>query len=161
MTTATTLAYRGAETKQSVLDRLAEHALADEIIQGTYWSGGKGCAVGCLTEHPDGGHYQFPARWGIPENIAWLIDAIFEALPVAEAKAWPVRIMTAIPEGTDLTGVWDRWSLWMLTGLIDRAPAGTEMGSVVTVRGLFARAVAGDEPDPQEWTAARSARATS
>ena len=33
--------------KAEYLSRVAEHAAADQIIHGTYWMDGKGCAVGC------------------------------------------------------------------------------------------------------------------
>lgn len=43
-----------ARTKQKYVDKMKAHAEADEIIKGTYWSGGKGCHVGCLVEKKSG-----------------------------------------------------------------------------------------------------------
>ena len=150
------------ETKESVLARLEEHRELDEIVQGLYWVGNgswKGCAVGCLTHDPKGGHSAFPELWGIPVQLAYLIDGLFEALPLEEAKAWPQRIMSAIPVGADLSGVWDRWALWMLVDPeygVARV-ARTSRGVVEAMGALFQRAVDGDEPSEEEWREAAGA----
>jgi hypothetical protein len=150
------------ESKESVLARLEEHRAADEIVQGLYWASkgsGRGCAVGCLTHNPTGGHRAFPKLWGIPVQLAYLIDNLFEALPLEEAKAWPQRIMSAIPVGADLSGVWDRWALWMLVDPqhgVARV-SGASRGAVEAMGALFQRAVDGDEPPEEEW--ARTAEA--
>ena len=96
MTTTTQTRFT-ADIKASMLAQLDQHAKADEIIQGTYWENGKGCAVGCLTHCPDGGHKLFPELFGLPEWFAHLIDKIFEGLPAEQAKAWPQRVIAAIP----------------------------------------------------------------
>lgn len=103
--------------KTATLDELYAHQEADRIVQGVYWDGKerRGCAVGCLTHDPDGGHDLYPERWGIPTPLAYLEDEIFEALPAGEAKGWPLRFMSAIPVGADLSGVWPRFAIWLLT----------------------------------------------
>jgi hypothetical protein len=88
--------------KAAVLTELAAHREADQITQGRYWEDGKGCAVGCLTHDPNGGHDQYPSRWGIPEWLAHLEDRVFEGLPAADAKRWPERFMAAIPVGVQI-----------------------------------------------------------
>lgn len=166
-----TLAYKGTMTKTATLAQLREHRKLDQIVQGTYWVGngkGKGCAVGCLTHDPSGGHYQFPDKWGVPVQLAYLIDHIFESLPDdGTAQDWPVRIMAAIKVGSDLSGVFDRWALWMLRRLIEKAPAGTPMAEVEVMASLFERETNDDPPSETEWTqaawaawAAEAARAT-
>lgn len=143
--------YHGSVAeKKATLAQLRAHRAADQIVKGSYWSDGKGCAVGCLTHSPDGGHDQFPDRWGIPVQVAYLVDQLFELLPVEVAVEWPVRFMSAVPVGADLSGVWDRWCVWMLSGLV---VDGVD-GSVVVMRDLFVRAVAGDEPSVEEWSRA-------
>ena len=157
----TTLAYRGTMTKPATLKQLRAHRKLDQIVKGTYWQGngdGRGCAVGCLTHDPSGGHAKFPATWGVPQQIAYLMDQIFESLPLEEAKDWPVRIMSAIAPGADLSGVYDRWALWMLRRLTERAPAGTPMAEVEVMASLFERVTSGDAPTDEEW-AARAAEA--
>jgi hypothetical protein len=100
----TMLTYHGDhDLKAAVLAELAAHRVADEIIQGTYWRDGKGCAVGCLTHDPHGGHHLYESRWGIPEWLARLEDAVFEGLPLDAAKGWPERFMGAVPVGVEIT----------------------------------------------------------
>jgi len=97
------LTYHGChELKGRVLEEIKQHQLADAIVQGTYWRDGKGCAVGCLTQEPTGGHNQYEGRWGIPAEMAWLEDAIFEGLSVGASKVWPMEFMSAIPVGVEI-----------------------------------------------------------
>lgn len=136
MTTATQLtAYHGSpELKAEVLAQLTRHRQLDQIVRGSgywdgpidannnrnwipgngYWSSGRGCAVGCLTHDPKGGHKQYPTRWGIPIELAWLEDGIFERLPVDDAPHWPIRFMGAIRPGADLSLVWPRTALTVM-----------------------------------------------
>ena len=111
MTNAELVAYHGNPAlKASVLAEMAEHRAADALVKGVYWENGRGCAVGCLTHDPWGGHAQYPVRWGIPEELAWLEDSIFENLPSGLAWVWPERFLAAIPTGADLSGVYAAWS---------------------------------------------------
>lgn len=124
--------------KQGVLTQLHAHAAADEIVKGVYWEDGKGCAVGC-TVHSNN-HAEYETAFGIPTALAHLEDAIFEGLPNAAAKEWPMRFMRAVPVGRDLGRVQWFFLSWLLT---DRA-VGT----------LCARAAGGDMPTVDEWLAA-------
>jgi len=114
MTTIETMcAYHGDPAlKAAVLAQMADHRAAERLITGTYWSWtiGRGCAVGCLTHDPDGGHEEYPVQWGIPEELAWLEDSIFETLPFEDALVWPERFLAAIEPGADLSGVHAAWS---------------------------------------------------
>jgi hypothetical protein len=111
MTNAELVAYHGNPAlKASVLAEMAEHRAADVLVQGVYWENGRGCAVGCLTNDPAGGHAQYPVRWGIPEKLAWLEDGIFENLPLEDALVWPERFLAAIEPGADLSGVYAEWA---------------------------------------------------
>ena len=76
-----------AATKRKFVARARKHQLADEIIKGRYWEGGKGCAVGCLVHGSS--HTQLANELGIPLQMAILIDRLFEGMPLAEAKAFP------------------------------------------------------------------------
>jgi len=106
-------AYHGKESlKQEVLAELKAHYEADNFIQGDYWDGKKGCAVGCLLK--SGNHIEYEERFGIPVYLAHLEDAIFEGLSLADSKNWPLRFMSAFEVGKDYSGVvWDflRWLL--------------------------------------------------
>jgi hypothetical protein len=99
--------------KAAVIRQLRSHEEADEIVKGRYWEGGKGCAVGC-TIH-SGEHVEYETRFGIPQVLARLEDLIFEGLPNAEAKHWPILFMSAIRTGADLSLVHWRFLHWMLT----------------------------------------------
>ncbi len=154
-----TLAYKGTMTKKETLAQLKAHDKADDIVQGTYWTGHKGCAVGCLTHRPDGGHYLFPDMFGVPESFARLIDSLFEGLEPEEAKKWPLRIMSAIPVGKDLEPVIDKFILWTLRDL--EPIAGTSLEVVRDMGDLYERRINGDEPTETQWrTAAGVSRAS-
>ena len=141
-TTETVLAYHGDPAlKAAVLAQMADHRAAERLVTGTYWDWtvGRGCAVGCLTHDPDGGHAEYPVRWGIPEELAWIEDEIFESLPLEDALAWPERFLAAIEPGADLSGIRAAWvaaeedAVWPATGaadlliaLIEAAPVAAE-----------------------------------
>ena len=101
------------KVKAVVLKQLRAHEKADEIIKGRYWEDGKGCAVGC-TIHSNQ-HVEYETRFGIPQVLARLEDTIFEGLPNAEAKTWPVSFMSAIKPGADLSRVHWKFLHWTLT----------------------------------------------
>jgi hypothetical protein len=113
----TLLAFHGSpDLRAATLAQMQAHADADAFAQGFgYWEAGKGCAVGCLTHDPSGGHAEYPIRWGIPRVLAHLEDRIFEGLVPDLARAWPMRFLSSIPLGADLSGVWPRFALDMLT----------------------------------------------
>jgi len=100
-------------TKEEYTNRLKDHYAADEIIQGTYWENGKGCAVGC-TVH-SGKHLAFETELGIPQVLAKLEDSIFEGLPNKLAKEFPLQFLSAITVGADLSKVWNYFAIWLLT----------------------------------------------
>jgi hypothetical protein len=52
--------------KAKYIARTEAHRAADNLIRGTGWENGKGCAVGCTLENYD--HSQYPIELGIP---AW------------------------------------------------------------------------------------------
>ena len=83
--------------KAKYLKRLKAHAKADEIIQGTGWRNGKGCAVGCTLENYE--HKQYEVELGIPEWLAYLEDKIFEGLQKEDAMKFPVQFLSAVPVG--------------------------------------------------------------
>lgn len=110
----TMVAYHGdANLKTLILDQLARHREADEIIKGTYWHNGKGCAVGCTIYGSE--HVQYESQFGIPKMLALLEDRIFEGLSNAEAKQWPERFMGAVRPGADLSLVGWKFYYCLLT----------------------------------------------
>ena len=99
--------------KEKYITRLNEHYQADEIIQGQYWENGKGCAVGCTIHSSN--HEEYESKLGIPENIAYLQDSIFESLPNNLAKEFPIEFLSAIKVGADLKNVSKLFMIWVLT----------------------------------------------
>ena len=100
-------------TKPAILAQLHTHAVEDAIIKGKYWKDGKGCAVGC-TIHSNN-HAEYEPRFGIPQMLAQLEDCIFEGLPNDKAKEWPIRFMSSICPGSDLSCVGWKFLYWLLT----------------------------------------------
>ncbi len=96
------IAYHGNESKKTaILAQLQAHHDADEIVKGKYWQDGKGCAVGCTIHSSE--HRQYEPLFGIPQMLARLEDCIFEGLPNDKAKGWPIRFMSAIKVGSELS----------------------------------------------------------
>lgn len=92
--------HNDPKIKRKYLSRVKAHYKADEIIKGTYWQNGKGCAVGC-TIH-SGNHKRYEDELGLPEGLARLEDTIFENLENGTAKEWPVKFLSTIKVGADL-----------------------------------------------------------
>jgi hypothetical protein len=98
--------------KAKYIARVNAHRNADELIQSTGWKDGKGCAVGCTLESYD--HARYPIELGVPLHLAHLEDSLFELLSRQDAMAWPERFLSAIRPGSDLSGVWAKFAVWML-----------------------------------------------
>ena len=62
---------------------------------------------------------EYESRFGIPKRLAHLEEQIFDGLPNAEAKSWPIRFMSAINVGADLSTVWRDFVIWLLIDPID------------------------------------------
>jgi hypothetical protein len=114
--TTTLIAYHGdPKIKAKYLRRVRAHRRADELVQGTGWADGKGCAVGCTLDAYR--HSRYPIELGIPEVLARLEDALFEQIPRRNRDAWlawPEEFLAAIKPGADLAPVWPQWAVWML-----------------------------------------------
>lgn len=107
-------AFHGnGKIKDYLLIQLKRHYEADEIAKGIYWENGKGCAVGC-TVHSNQ-HADYEKLLGIPRILAKLEDGIFEALPNELAKEWPIKFIQAIKVGADLSDVWPKFALFLLS----------------------------------------------
>jgi len=98
------------ETKDKYIARVKEHQKADQIIKGQYWENGKGCAVGCTIEGSD--HSKYETELGIPKEIAYLEDTLFENLPNELAMTFPLRFLEAVPINADLSKVIAKFVIW-------------------------------------------------
>jgi hypothetical protein len=108
-------AYHGDEKlKEETVAKARWHKDFSEFVRDEYFSkNGKAkvCAVGCITEDPNGGHHLYPSKWGIPEWLAYLEERIFTGLPDEKMAAWPERFLDAIPVGADFEGLADRLAI--------------------------------------------------
>ena len=101
-------AFHGDEAvKHKYLARLKAHHAADEIIQGTGWENGHGCAVGCTLDQYN--HSAYEDELGLPKWLAHLEDRIFEGLPPVDAQRFAVDFLEAVPVGADVENV--HWQL--------------------------------------------------
>lgn len=142
--------------KTKYVNRVKAHAKADEIIKGSYWQNGKGCAVGCTIEGSD--HSKYELELGIPKELAYLEDVIFEELPNAEAKKFPLRFLQAVKVGADLSSVIPKFVIWQfedekyglknIQEVKDDKEAYRFCEEVVA---LYKRDLAGDKPSEDEF----------
>ena len=142
--------------KEKYIARVKAHMEADEIEKGYYWENGKGCAVGCTIEGSD--HEKYEIELGIPKEIAYLEDSIFENLPNELAKTFPLRFLEAIPVGADLSKVtahlvvWQfedpKWGLKNIQEVIDDKEI---YGFCEDVVALYKRILAGEEVPQSEF----------
>jgi hypothetical protein len=119
--TDTLIAYHGdTKLKKKIMAQIRAHRKADEIVQGAYYNPNRKngtvrvCAVGCVLHDPNGGHVAYETEFGIPVQLAYLEDSIFESLPLDVAKEWPARFMGAIRPGANLSRVWPEFAIWLM-----------------------------------------------
>ena len=105
--------HNNPSIKEKYITRLQAHYQADEIIQGKYWENGKGCAIGCTIHSSN--HKNYELELGIPKNIAYLQESIFESLPNNLAKQFPLEFLSSIKVGADLKNVKNLFTIWVLT----------------------------------------------
>lgn len=146
--------------KAHYLARVTAHEEADEIIRGTYWERGKGCAVGCTIHNPHGGHAAYETELGVPQVLARLEDRIFEGMQSGDSKTFPRRFLSAIPVGADLSLVWPRFAVWLLVdekhGVARHTKKdGPQWVAIHRVASLYREVIKGREVKRAEWAEAR------
>jgi hypothetical protein len=145
------------ELKEMMLEEVLKHQKADEIIQGSYESRGKYCAVGCSIEslnmrlgkhYSHGDHSVYETELGIPKIIARLEDGIFEGLEREKAKMFPLRFIQAVPVGVDLSLVWPKFAIWLLgdekDGVIKYVETDEQKKIIIDIVELYKRVIAGE-----------------
>ena len=170
--TAPMLAYHGDPAfRRRFLAEIKKYEKADAIMRGTYGekdSDGKwrGCAIGCSLrslnrmagKRSDVGtamHNRYPKELGIPVQLAYLEDKLFEGMPADDAKAWPMRFSSAIRTGADLSLVWPHFAHWLLVdakdGVIRFARTDAQRAAINGVARLFERQIAALTPDLAQY----------
>src|SRR3990167_8362331 len=141
--------HNDRKIKALYLKRVRQHRKLDEIVKGTYWENGKGCAVGCTIHSST--HKNYESELGLPEWLAMLEDRIFEGLPNGDAKEFPEQFLKAIPVGADVQPVRDKFLYWLLMdkkhGVVNNCGSDERVKkAVVDVGALLFRAIKSDEP---------------
>jgi hypothetical protein len=152
------IAFHGdSNTKAKYVERVKAHAAADEIIHGQYWAAGKGCAVGCTIHGSD--HRRYEKELGVPLILARLEDRIFEGMTNGDAKEFPLRFLSAIEPGADLSLVWHQFAHWLLVdpqdGVIKYAKTDKTKDAIQLVAQLYDRAARGLLVEKKEWQRAQ------
>jgi len=118
----TIIAWHGEpDLKASVFDRLREDQRMDRIVQGMYWSDGRGCHLGCLTRASSNWHLVAERLFGIEQRIGYWLEAAFEGLPKEQCAQWVLDSTAAIPEGADMSRCHHHLGIWLFnpsTGLL-------------------------------------------
>lgn len=151
--------FNEPELKEAVMQQLRQHKRLDEIVQGSYWRHGKGCHLGCLTHTNNtigSPHAAMERLFGIPNKIPWWLEAVFEGLPIEQAKRWVIESTDAIPVGANLSLAHHSLGVWLFdpqTGIntIDD----TNRDAIDLVRSLHCRALNGEVITKFEWSAAK------
>ena len=144
--------------KAKYMARLEAHAAADNIIQGTGWEGGKGCAIGCTFEEYD--HTKYVTELNLPEALGRLEDRIFEGLASAEAKPMPIAWLDAIAVGADQSYTHWRFLHWLMIDLAEKPYAQSVRKEILGVAKVIKPAATGGGIDgAAAWAAVRAARA--
>ena len=153
------IAFHGkVSLKKKYVARVKAHYKADEIVKGFYWEHGKGCAVGCTMEQSSNVHEEMEKVLGIPAELAFLEDTLFENLPNGTAKEFPLKFLQAIPVGADLSLICAKFMVWQFEdkkyGLknIEEIKEGKELyGFCEEVVALYKRVIKGDNPSEEEF----------
>jgi hypothetical protein len=147
------IAYLGdPQLKAKYMRRVRYHRQADQIVQGLYWTydesgrNGKGCAVGC-TIHSSS-HQDYETLLGVPAVLARMEDVMFEEMPFSMAINWPLRFLSAIQPGADLSKVADLFLRWILVnpfnGLCHLAESPDLHNAIMRTGDLFTRRLKGE-----------------
>ena len=159
------------ELKNMILAEVVGHRKADRIVQGIYGSGDgkefKGCAVGCSIHSLNvklkknyelGDHSIYEKELGIPKELAYLEDALFEEMSVEDSKTWPEEFLKAIKPGADLSKVVARYTIWEfedhkkgLKNIKEVSDDKEVMMWCEEVVSLYKRELVGDKPTEDEY----------
>ncbi len=151
-------AFHGSKKiKEKFIARMKAHMNADELIQGSGWTGKKGCAVGCTLDNYS--HFAYEAELGIPFTIAILEDNIFESLSKKESATFPLEFLKAVPVGVDLSLVYNKLEIWVLLdkkhGIINKMKTDEEKKVCTDLADLHKKIIEGKPTTEDEWKAVK------
>ena len=173
MTTKQLSAYNNDPSfKEAFMSELRKHEAADAVRQGFYGReddnavGFRGCSVGCALhslntirgEHAYYGDHEHLAEWlDIPVEIVYINDAIFEGLPVEDAKRFPLQFAEAIQLGYDYEQLktFPKFAHTILTdpetGILTLTENRDAREIARQMISLYKRWIAGDKAPLEEW----------
>lgn len=144
--------FGSGELKAWALAKMIKHREQDQIIKGHYQlddlekgSEYKGCLIGCtLPKRSHSGYFMLPGQqpisaegwhndvenlYGIPNEVAGLLDDCFEGQPFDEAAAFAVASIEAIPVGMvydeDVLNELDEWTWYTAAEVLAFLETGT------------------------------------
>jgi len=109
--------HNSQQIKDDAIKLAQWHVDQDMLLAGTYGEGDhmqpdfRGCDVGCLY---GGDHKLSEELHGIPVELTYLADYLFEELPEQKRSWWHVERLKAIPVGADLSLVWPQYEYWLI-----------------------------------------------
>ena len=139
------------ELKDQKIAQVRAHRQADQLVKGQYWQDGKGCAIACTIHSSD--HYAYEIEMGIPVELAYLEDRIFEGLDNGKAMMWPERFLEAIPVGVDLrrSHINKRFVLALITdekrGILNRIKNTDARAEATKIAEILSRGCAAATPE--------------
>jgi hypothetical protein len=164
------------DLKAKTLAAYDAHIKQDALIRGTYAKQNgvfKGCHIGCLVHDLTGADAQsikdmggnqrrdiIAEKIGQPNWLTSLAEYFFERLEPPKNQQVSRAILDATPVGVDLTPVYHRFMIWLLTdeqhGSRQYADDAGQKATDAIVA-LHERAASSDTPKNEEWDAARVA----
>lgn len=110
-------AFHGKQAiKTKYLNRVVAHRKADNLIRGAWWTGGKGCAVGCTLEKYE--HKAYETELGIPEWLARVEDTLYEGMSLKASKTFPEKFLKAIRPGANLEKIKSKFLIYVISGTL-------------------------------------------
>jgi hypothetical protein len=125
-------------TKTRWLAIMREHQTADRFIQGS-WIEDKddhgifrGCFFGCAMQSEEDPLEKAIEDMNLPSWLVYLVEKIFENLPITQAELFPVQLLEAIPTDTDLSGVECKQHILRLNRLLNLPNLSDSVINVIT-----------------------------
>ena len=159
--------HNDPKLKAWLIREIKKHQKADRYMQNHYFhsyggpSSWKGCALGCAVQsinkkfdlHLDHDDHTAYETLGMPTLFAVLEDAVFEALPMKEAKEWPLQLANATPVGADLSRVFYQALYWICNNPAFGLRMFEDQSGIVQFNHILKRKI--EEPDvvieANEW----------
>jgi len=146
--TAVIPAFAGShEIKRDLISRVRSYKATETLTDHVPWEDLK---------EPSGrlrvGAYKwsnYPAELGIPDNLAYIQECLFEGMPFNQSMELPERFLSSIPVGADLSLAWSRFAVWLFEVELER------YATSKPVAALYSRRIAGDEPSDDDWRGVR------